>query len=217
MSVGVINRFESACVGLGSKPTHNSLEKNRSMSDQPQPLLPRVASGDQAAFEECLDRYGGLVWSLAKRYCSSNTDAEDAVQEVFVAVWKSADRFDPAIASEPTFITMICRRRLIDMLRRKKTLPAVAGSDVEQVAADPVPSGVELTDEVQRVRGFMTKLSEEQRRVLDLSIGEGLTQTQIADLTGWPLGTVKSHARRGIERLRKLVSATSGTTWEGAS
>ncbi len=216
MDTSTITRVDKTCVGLPTKPTHASLVRKQPMPDQPTPLLPRVASGDQSAFEECLDRYGALVWSLAKRYCSSNADAEDAVQEVFVAVWKSADRFDPAIASEPTFITMICRRRLIDMLRRKKTLPAVAGSDVDQVAAEPVPSGVELTDEVQRVRGFMTKLSEEQRRVLNLSIGEGLTQTQIADLTGWPLGTVKSHARRGIERLRKLVASAGGAKWEGA-
>lgn len=182
------------------------------------PLLPKVASGDAAAFEECLARYGGLVWSLAKRYIGSNTDAEDAVQEVFVAIWKSADRFNPEIASEPTFVTMICRRRLIDMLRRKKSLPpSTEASDVAEVAAPEVTSGVETTEEVQRVRGFMQKLSDEQRRVLDLAIGEGLTQTQIADLTGWPLGTVKSHARRGIERLRKLVGVGGNSSLEGAS
>lgn len=172
----------------------------------PTPVLPRIAAGEPNAVEECLDRYGGLVWSLAKRYCGVQADAEDAVQEVFVALWKSADRFDEQVASEPTFVTMVCRRRLIDLLRRKRTRTAAGDAEpVEELTAPTPPPGLELTEEVQRVRGFMNQLSEEQRRVLDLGICEGLSQSNIAELTGWPIGTVKSHARRGMQRLRKLI------------
>ncbi len=182
------------------------------MSSADTNLLPRVATGDQQAIEACLDRYGGLVWSLAKRYCGPTGDIEDAVQEVFLAIWKNAGRFDSAIASEATFVTMICRRRLIDMLRRRKTAqPETSAEDVANLTAPPVPVGLELTEEVARVRGFMEQLSEEQRRVLNLGICEGLSQTDIADVTGWPLGTVKSHARRGMQRLRTLVASTTGS------
>lgn len=180
------------------------------------PLLPRIAAGDSNAVEECLDRYGGLVWSLARRYCGAAADAEDAVQEVFLALWKSADRFDPRIASEPTFVTMICRRRLIDMLRRRQSQGITAASDhVDEIAASEAPPAIELTEEVERIRAYMDQLSAEQRRVLDLAICEGLSQSSIAEITGWPIGTVKSHARRGMQRLRKLVGVDP--SMEGAT
>ena len=82
-------------------------------------VLHRVAAGDRAAVRECLARYGGLVWSLVRRSTSDAAEAEDAVQEIFVDVWQSASRFDPAVASEATFIAMIARRRLIDRARRR--------------------------------------------------------------------------------------------------
>lgn len=169
-----------------------------------------MAAGDPTAVEECLDRYGGLVWSLARRYCGVAVDAEDAVQEVFVELWKSADRFNESLAAESTFVTMIARRRIIDLLRRRRG--PTSGDLVEDIvdpSATPEMGGYELTEEVQRVRGFMLQLKDEERRVLELAISEGLTQTKIAEITGWPLGTVKSHARRGMMRLRKLVGAES--------
>lgn len=176
----------------------------------PTPVLPRIAAGESKAVEECLDRYGGLVWSLAKRYCGAAADAEDAAQEVFIALWKSAHRFDSEIASEATFVTMICRRRLIDRLRRKSSPETLADAEaIEQVSVHAPPPPVELNEEVERIRGFMDQLSEEQRRVLDLAICEGLSQSTIADLTGWPVGTVKSHARRGMHRLRQLAGVGS--------
>ena len=87
------------------------------------PILARIAAGDSAAVEECMVEYGGLVWSLARRLSPSNADAEDAVQEIFVELWKNASRFDSAKASEKTFIAMIAKRRLIDRLRHKNRRP----------------------------------------------------------------------------------------------
>ena len=80
-------------------------------------ILKRIAEGDAAAVQDCLKKYGGLVWSLARRMLRNSDDAEDAVQEIFVDVWKNAARFDEAKSSETTFIAMIARRRLIDKIR----------------------------------------------------------------------------------------------------
>ncbi|MGL4512145.1 MAG: sigma-70 family RNA polymerase sigma factor [Lacipirellulaceae bacterium] len=176
-------------------------------------VLPNVAAGEAGAPERCLDRYGALVWSLARRYFASRADAEDAVQEAFVALWENASRFDPNVASETTFVAMISRRRMIDLVRRRvasNTVGAAGGPErveVESLAAAEQSPRVELTEEAQRVREHMQSLREEERRVLDLALCQGLTQQRIAELTGWPLGTVKSHARRGMTRLRGLLSA----------
>ena len=80
-------------------------------------ILHRITQGDQTAVQDCLKKYGGLVWSLARRMSANTDDAEDAVQEIFIDVWKNAARFDESQSSETTFIAMIARRRLIDRLR----------------------------------------------------------------------------------------------------
>ena len=85
----------------------------------PSTILQSVADGNAAAVDECLGKYGGLVWSLARRLCPRHEDAEDAVQEIFVEIWRNAAKFDPEIASEATYVTMIARRRLIDRYRRR--------------------------------------------------------------------------------------------------
>src|ERR1043165_482447 len=100
---------------------------------QPAPelaLLARVAGGDPRAVRDCIARYGGLVWSIARRF--EGADAEDAVQEIFLDLWKSAARFDPQIASEPAFVAMIARRRLIDRRRTRRRRPTT-----ETIASEP--------------------------------------------------------------------------------
>jgi len=193
-------------------------------------VLPSVAAGEAGAVERCLDRYGGLVWSLARRYFARRSDAEDAVQEAFVSLWENAPRFDGAVASETTFVAMIARRRMIDLVRKAGAARRSVGSDrasgaeapppVEQLAAaEPTAieaggvslSGFEIAEEAARVRVHMGRLSEEQQRVLRLALVEGQSQSQIAELTGWPLGTVKSHARRGMKRLRDLLDQPTPT------
>ena len=86
-------------------------------------LLQRMAAGDPSAVEGCLAKYRGLVWSIARRFGGDYADAEDAVQEVFIELWRHAGRFDPALASESTFIGTIARRRLIDRKRRQSSRP----------------------------------------------------------------------------------------------
>ena len=181
-------------------------------------LLTSVASAEPGAAERCLDRYGALAWTIARRYFAAHSDAEDAVQEAFVSLWKNAKRYDPAIASEGTFVTMIFRRRMIDLLRKSQRRPAKSNSpDAELVAVESSEPSLDVSDEAQRVREHMRALSDEQRRVIELGVCQGLSQSRIAELTGWPLGTVKSHARRGMQRLRELINATSTTTAKEAT
>ena len=89
----------------------------------PPPLLHRVAAGEALAVRECLARYGGLVWSLARRYSPSPAEAEDAAQEIFLDLWRSAARFDPRQASETTYVALIARRRLVDRQRHRQRRP----------------------------------------------------------------------------------------------
>ena len=170
-------------------------------------LLERVAAGEAAGVQECIDRYGGLVWSLARRMSANLADAEDAVQEIFVELWRKAPRFDPRIASEATFVAMIARRRLID-LRRKLARHGEASELPEALAAprEDHAERAEIGDDAARARRALAELKPEQQRVLRLAVFDGLSHPQIASVTGLPLGTVKTHARRGLLRIRELLT-----------
>jgi RNA polymerase sigma factor (sigma-70 family) len=125
-----------------------------------QTVLERIAAGDPAAVDECIDRYGALVWSLARRHLRQHADADDAVQEIFIEIWRSAARFDPVIASEATFITMISRRRLIDR-QRKQSRTITTQSMVEEPAAcsQTHEDRVDMEEESERARVFMGRNS----------------------------------------------------------
>ena len=184
-------------------------------------LLPRIAGGDQSAVPECISRYGGLIWSLARRRLASREDAEDVVQEVFVDLWRSADRFDPLVAQEVTFVAMIARRRVIDRLRRRAVLPQTASLDGGHAVdlpdpADDAPVGrrLELGEEARLADEHLEQLKPEAQRVLKLSIYEDLSHSAIAECTGLPLGTVKSHIRRGLDSLRHKLAGCGRTKAE---
>jgi len=188
------------CVSIGARP------RRRTMVDSDSLLL-RVARGDAAAVPLLLDRYGALVWSIARKQVQAN-EAEDLVQEVFIQIWKQAERFDPELGSEATFITTIARRRLIDHRRKVGRRGEVAELSEEVPAEVPeVTDPLELSEEALVARQALDKLRPEQREVLRLALVEGRTHTEIAELTQLPLGTVKSHARRGLERVRRLLRA----------
>jgi RNA polymerase sigma factor (sigma-70 family) len=184
-------------------------------------LLPRIAAGDQSAVPECISRYGTLIWSLARRRLASRQDAEDAVQEVFVDLWRSADRFDPLLAEEITFVAMIARRRVIDTLRRRTALPQASAVDASSITelADPVGDAsvgrrLELGEEARLADEHLDQLKPEEQRVLRLSIYDDLSHAAIAEHTGLPLGTVKSHIRRGLDSLRLKLAGRRRTQAE---
>ncbi len=190
------------------------------------PLLPKIAAGDPAAVDKFLARYTNMVWGLARRFCRSAEDAEDATQDIFVEVWRSAERYDATAGSEVTFLMTIARRRLIDRARRQGRRPNLdLLEDAGTIAAPATTDRVELHDEVQRAQAALAQLRPEQREVLDLALGHGRTHQEIAATIGIPLGTVKSHARRGLMRLREMLgvdpetgaAATSGKPQGGAS
>ena len=174
----------------------------------PPPPLPRVAAGERDAVDACIARYGAAVWWLATRYLGRRADAEDAVQEVFLDLRKSAARYDAAVAAERTFVTTVARRRLLDCRRRLAARPdrfAEPPADCRDDAFDP-QGRAELADESARPRRELAGLPADQRRVIELAVDRGLTQAEIADRTGLPLGTVKSHARRGLRTLRDRLT-----------
>jgi RNA polymerase sigma-70 factor (ECF subfamily) len=181
----------------------------------PEAILERVAAGDADAVNDCIATYGGLVWALARRQLRSHADAEDAVQEIFIDVWRHAGRFDPAVASESTFISTIARRRLIDRFRKQRREVDTSALPEEVLMAAPQEDRAEILEEAQRVHEQMQRLRPDERRVLELSSLHGLSHAKIAEVTDLPLGTVKTHARRGMERLKRMLKANSGTPARG--
>lgn len=174
------------------------------------PVLERIAQGEQEAVQECMDQFGGLVWSLARRMMPDSHTAEDAVQDIFVDVWKNAARYDRSMGSEATFIATIARRRLIDRLRRIGRRPA--GSELNDTVHSPLVKGeaegaAGLSEQAQAAREALSELSEDQQRVLQLALFHGQTHEKIASATGLPLGTVKTHARRGLMKVREALNS----------
>ena len=169
-------------------------------------LLKRIAGGDSTAVRECIAQYGGLVWSLARRLSRTSADAEDATQEIFLALWQNAGRFDESKGSEKLFIAMLARRRLIDRLRKTRIEPPMDSSpEMLDSLADP-GAGSEASIEAEQAKRALQELRPEQRQVLELGLLHGLTQSQIAARLKMPLGTVKSLMRRGLMRVREVMN-----------
>ena len=171
-----------------------------------QVILKRIASGDKSAVQDCLNTYGGLVWSLARRMSPNGDEAEDAVQEIFIDIWKNAARFDETQASETTFVAMIARRRLIDRLRKINRQPSV--DSIEDITTEPSNGNnqnLQVCVEAKEAAEAMKNLRPEQRQILHLSIVQGFSHQEIADALKMPLGTVKTHARRGLLQVREFL------------
>lgn len=171
------------------------------------PVLPEVARGDRSAIQRCMARYGALIWSIARRLSPTVADAEDATQEIFLELWRSAARFDAARGSERVFVTMIARRRLIDRIRSQRPrmeheLPGLE-EQAAQVGVDP---RIDRCAEAEIARAALEELPQEQRKVIQLSVLEGLSHAQIAARTGLPLGTVKTLIRRGLIKVRLALA-----------
>ena len=163
-------------------------------------LLRRLTAGDPAALGEFYDLYAGLVNGLAVRILRDAAEAEDLVQEVFIQVWRQAARYDPGRGSPEAWLCTIARSRALDRLRRRAARREEPGDPPPMSASErPRP------EEVLAVRKALRALSRDQRAALELAYYEGLTQTEIADRLGQPLGTVKTRMRTALMRLRGVL------------
>ena len=169
-------------------------------------LLAEVATGDSKAFEELTKKYGNLIWSIARRYLSNQAEAEDAVQEIFLALWQSASRFDANKGSEITFIATIARRRLIDGLRKNNKHKILQPID-DAISNDVFQqkSNLEKNAELSLAIGILETLEKKDQELLSLSIYQGYSHVEIAKLLNLPLGTVKTKIRRNLMKIREKI------------
>ena len=169
-------------------------------------FLQRISNGDQSAVAGCIETYSGLVWSLARRFLVNEADAEEAVQEIFLELWEKAHRYDPGVAAEATFVSMIARRRLIDRRRKLSTEPIAEPLDeVEHSLSEDAQGVLEANAEMERVVGIIRTLKPEQQEVINMASWLGMSHGAIAEQTGIPLGTVKSHVARGLSTIRQVL------------
>ncbi|KOG43727.1 sigma-70 family RNA polymerase sigma factor [Streptomyces resistomycificus] len=168
-----------------------------------------LTSGDEACLEAAYRRWSSLVHTLAQRSLGDAKEAEDVTQQVFLGVWRGRAGYRPERGTPAGWIVGITKRKIADALSarsRRTELVTSAGSAL--LLADPDRGRPEAAVDRVLVRSALAGLPQPQQRVLRLTFYEDLSQTQIAERTGWPLGTVKSHARRGLLRLRTHVVAS---------
>jgi len=178
-------------------------------------MIARVGQGDQSAFSALYDRLSGPLYSLAIKMLGDASDAQDALQEVFVQIWSRAGTYDPEKSSVFTWAVLLTRSRAIDRLRaRDRRFRVVVASvpDEDKVAVATNASMVESaadtaekSDEASRVRCVLNNLPLEQRQAIDLAFFNHLTHHEIAAQLGLPLGTVKARIRRGLLKLREQL------------
>jgi RNA polymerase sigma factor (sigma-70 family) len=174
-------------------------------------LAEHFRAGDEHAFRIAYDRYGGAVLHLASRLLANRADAEDVTQATFVAAWEGRGTYDPERGGILSWLLGIARRKAVDRLRSVAREQRTA----ETVQAQQPPPEPDRTPEqtVDRlvVADELSRLPVEQRRTLELAFFDDLTHPQIAAVTGLPLGTVKSHIRRGMANLRRRWEVDGAT------
>lgn len=172
-------------------------------------LMRRVAANEEAAVSELYDRFGSLVFRMAFQAMPTRAEAEDAVQEVFVRLWRTAGRYDPKRAALVTWVMLISRRHLVDKLRRSRARVKAASLDEGQAGMGEVGLGLSSPERQEQFASLMKKietLPELQRTVVVRAYLGGQTLRQIGEELGTPLGTVKSALSRALVRLRERVS-----------
>jgi len=160
------------------------------------------ARGDEGALHEVYLRWSPLVYTIARRKSGNDADASDITQAVFVAAWQGRQGFDPDAGSLPAWLLGITRRKVADHWRQVNRVPEPR----EEIPDDAQPdAGIETTVERVLLADELERLGEPQRRILELCFFQDMTHAQVASLLGLPLGTVKSHIRRSLGRLRERL------------
>jgi RNA polymerase sigma-70 factor (ECF subfamily) len=189
-------------------------------------LVERIRIGDERALARLYDRWSRAVYALALRIINDADDAEEVLEDTFYYVWRHADRYEASRGTVATWVLTIARSRSLDRLRTQRRLREVplsidrsgdgAAKDVRpQLVASSDPSlGVEQSERRARVKAALDELPPEQREVLELAYFGGLSQTEIAERTGQPLGTVKTRTRLAGQKLRERLAAYRTNTSE---
>lgn len=177
--------------------------------------MPLVGEGRVDAFEALYDRHSGVVYSLAYRIVGEQAAAEDVVQEVFMSVWRSGARFDQARGSVRSWLLGIVRNRAIDFVRRRTgrgpKLVFDPGEMLEEKPAKERTDGEVMLNETRaEVHGAIEVLPEEQGKAIQLAYFGGFSQSEIAEILGLPLGTVKGRLRLGLEKIRGELELAEG-------
>ena len=172
-------------------------------------LLARITKRERAAFEELYTRYSNILYATAMKFLKEDADAQDVVQDVFIQIWDKAKLYDPAKGKPLTWALTMTRNRSIDRIRAIQRRTRLRDDFEKETVADESAgirealSGVDASERTQILREAVARLSPEQRKVIDLAFFGGLTQSEIADRLGEPLGTVKARARRGLMKLKE--------------
>jgi RNA polymerase sigma-70 factor (ECF subfamily) len=171
-------------------------------------IITGIINQERAAFDLLYNKYAQIIFNLCVRILNDVTEAEDVLQEIFLQTWREAAKFDPSRASVKTWLFTIARSRSLDRYRSRKNiqkrLDANAGENLQLIAGN---ENLQDRTLLQRyVQGALGQLPEEQRKVLELSYYQGLTQEEISERLKEPLGTIKSRIRSGLIKLRSLFA-----------
>jgi RNA polymerase sigma-70 factor (ECF subfamily) len=174
-------------------------------------LMPLVERKDPAAFEIVYDRHGGAAFSLAYRIVGDRLVAEEVTQEAFLSVWRSGARFDRTRGSVRTWLLGVVRNRAIDVLRRESGRAPTVSLELDAVPEqesrfEPTDAEALRRETTREVRGALAHLPEDQVQVVQLAYFGGLSHTEIAEVLGMPLGTVKGRMRLAMEKMRATLA-----------
>jgi RNA polymerase sigma factor (sigma-70 family) len=172
-------------------------------------LVALAARADDGALAELYDRFGHVAYGLALRVVRDPALAEDAVQEAFLTIWRSAARFVPERANASTWILTLVHRRAVDVVRREQPRRAEPIEVAPQASANATEDEAWLRLRRARVQDALRQLPDQQREALELAYYGGFTQSELADRLGEPLGTIKSRMFAGLARLRELLDTGS--------
>jgi RNA polymerase sigma-70 factor, ECF subfamily len=172
-------------------------------------LVHRMACGDEAALGELYDRWSGLVSSVVMRICRDPDDAAEVVEEAFWQAWRQADRYEPGRGGIGAWLTTIARSRALDRARARGR----SREDVVEVMPEPESGGgipdpyaaVEIEERRRLILSAVSQLPPDQRQAVEMAYFGGLSQSEIAEAIGQPLGTVKTRARLALRKLREAL------------
>ena len=170
-------------------------------------LVKQMTAGDEGALSVIYDRYSAMLFGMLMRVLNNKQTAEEVLQDLFLQLWRSADKFDPARGSLPAWLLVIGRNRAISRLRGRPSLEVL--EEVDGLYANTLASTANIEDEASRMelmetlKTALAQLPAEQRQAVELAYFEGMTQSEIAAKTGSPLGTVKTRMRSAMQVLKK--------------